>query len=339
MAVKMKKVLIIRMSAMGDVILALPVAMALKDHDTSITVDFLTKKEYASIFDQFPAVDTAYGYDGNVWSLIKELQKQKYDTVIDLQKNPRSLIIAAALTPKNVAGYPKRRIKREIIIRQSRFNLHAGHTVDAYFQALTRLKVKPVSRRPRVILQPEIIKFGDDFIGNTDFKNKVVGLCPGSKHAEKQWPLYQELAELIIKDDDKDVIVFSGPFDKFDPNLNIASEKLVTAYNMNLDKVAGVMNKCDLVVTNDSGLMHLAVALSVPVVAIFGPTHPSLGFAPLGDNDRVICDDVKCSPCSLHGEKKCRMPSKYCFDSITPERVKAELEHIIYAESPGEILR
>jgi len=98
------------------------------------------------------------------------------------------------------------------------------------------------------------------------------------------------------------------------------------------------MSKCDLIVTNDSGLMHLAVALSVPVVAIFGPTHPSLGFAPLGDNDRVICDNVDCSPCSLHGEKKCRMIQKYCFEKISPQRVKEEVESILYENSPSKIL-
>ncbi len=333
MAVKMRKVLITRMSAMGDVILALPVAMAIKDHDPSIRVDFLTKIEYASLFDQFPAVDVAYGYSGKVWELIKKLQAEKYDTVIDLQKNPRSLIITAALNPKNVAGYPKRRIKRELIIRQPKWNLQAGHTVDAYFKALTRLKVQPVSRRPKVVLQPEVEKYGDDFIRNTGFSGKVIGLCPGSKHYEKRWLKYDELGKLLIKDDDKNVVVFTGPSDDFDSNLNIGSEKIVAAHNLSLDKVAGVMNKCDIVVTNDSGLMHLAVSLSVPVVAIFGPTHPSLGFSPLGKRDTVICDNVNCSPCSLHGEKKCKKISKYCFDDITPERVKSMIEKTLYEES------
>lgn len=338
MAIKMKKVLIIRLNAMGDVILALPVAMAIKTHNPAVQVDFLTRAEYAPIFDQFPAVDTAYGFAGNMYAIIKELAGQNYDTVIDLQKNPRSIIIAAALTPKNVAGYPKRRIKREIIIRKPGLKLHAGHTVDAYLKALVRLKVEPVTRRPKVVLQPEVARFGEDFAHNAGFSDKIIGLCPGSKHYEKRWLKYDELARMLVSDGDKGVIVFSGPYDDFDPNLHIGSQKLIAAHNLSLDKVAGIMNRCDLVVTNDSGLMHLAVALSVPVVAFFGPTHPSLGFSPLGKQDRVVCDDVACSPCSLHGEKKCRMPAKYCFDEITPERVKSEIEQVLYAGSPSKIL-
>ena len=323
---------------MGDVILALPVAMAVKNHDPGIVVDFATRKEYASIFDQFPAVDTAFGFDGSTRDFLRQLKQQKYDTVIDLQKNPRSIILTAGINPKSVASYPKRRIKRELIIRRPTLGLDAGHTVDAYLKALDRLKIKPLTRRPRVELQPEIARYGEDFIKNTGLTGKVIGLCPGSKHYEKRWLGYEDLAKLLISDDDKGVVVFSGPHDDFDPNLNISSHKLAAAYKLQLDKVAGVMSRCDLVVTNDSGLMHLAVALSVPVVAIFGPTHPSLGFSPLGQFDRVICDNVNCSPCSLHGEKKCRMPRKFCFENITPERVKAEVEEILYAESTSKIL-
>jgi len=338
MALKVKKVLIIRLNAMGDVILALPVAMAVKAQYPDAIVDFATRKEYASIFDQFPAVDTAYSFEGGTYDLLKKLRKQNYDTVIDLQKNPRSLFITAGINPKNVVSYPKRRIKREIIVRQDHLRLNAGHTVDAYMQALGRIKVKPVGRRPQVELQPDVAQYGIDFIKNANLGDKVIGLCPGSKHQEKCWHGYEELARLLIADNDKGVIIFGGQHDKFDPRLNIDSPKLAAANNLDLDKVAGIMNKCDLVVTNDSGLMHLAVALSTPVVAIFGPTHPSLGFAPLGEFDRVICDDAKCSPCSLHGEKPCRLAEKICFKNITPARVKAEVEKVLYAENSGKIL-
>ena len=338
MAVKMKKVLIIRLNAMGDVILALPVAMAIKAQNPNVVVDFATRKEYAPIFDQFPAVDTAYSFEGGTMDLLRKLKKQKYDTVIDLQKNPRSIILTAGINPKNVVSYPKRRLRREFIVRQNKFRLNAGHTVDAYLAALGRLKVKPLERRPRVVLQPEVDAFGEQFIKESGLGGTIIGLCPGSKHKEKCWQGYEALADLLIAKGDKGVIVFSGPHDDFDPSLNIQSPRLKPAHDLSLDKVAGIMNKCNLVVTNDSGLMHLAVALSTPVVAVFGPTHPSLGFAPLGEFDSVICDDVYCSPCSLHGEKKCKMPQKYCFEKITPELVKAEIEKVIHAEHSGKIL-
>ena len=330
---KINKVLIIRFSSMGDVLLALPVAMAIKQNRPQAGVDFLTRAEYAPIFDQFPAVDKAFSFDGKVRSLLGALRQQKYDTVIDLQKNPRSLFITAVLNPKNVISYPKRRLRRELIIRRPNFKFNIGHTVDAYLAALNRAKIKPVTRRPHVELQPEVAEFGREFIRDSGLRSDIIGLCPGSKHYEKRWLRYPELAAAILESTDKSIIVFSGPHDDFTPDLGIKSGRLRAAHGLRLDQVAGIMSCCKLVATNDSGLMHLAVSLSVPVVAIFGPTNPSLGFSPLGPNDIVICDDVPCSPCSLHGEKKCRMPRKICFENITPERVIAEIEKVLYVET------
>ena len=74
-------------------------------------------------------------------------------------------------------------------------------------------------------------------------------------------------------------------------------------------------------VSNDSGLMHISSALGVPTVAIFGPTHPKLGFAPAGPNNMVLTTNQPCSPCSLHGQSQCFQPSQYCLDKITVEMV------------------
>jgi len=334
---KIKKVLIIRFSSLGDVILALPVASAIKQHYPDATVDFLTKELYADIFDQFPAVTTVYAYNNNLKSVLRQLRANKYDTVIDLQKNPRSLIVAAGLTPKNVVGYPKRRFKREMIIRRPHKNWQVGHTVDAYLQVLSRLKIKRSSRRPRVELQTNIREYADDYLNENGLRGKIIGLCPGAKHFEKRWPGYQQLAEILLQDSDKSVIVFTGPDDPIDPALNIKSERLKPVHNLKIDRVGGLMSRCDLVVTNDSGLMHLAVALSVPVVSIFGPTNPSLGFSPLGESDSIICDNIDCSPCSLHGEKKCKMPGKLCFDNVSPERIKAEVDTLLNEKSKSQI--
>jgi heptosyltransferase-2 len=75
--------------------------------------------------------------------------------------------------------------------------------------------------------------------------------------------------------------------------------------------------------------MHIASALPVPVVAIFGPTHPKLGFAPVGSRNVVLCADVKCSPCSLHGEKRCGKRSRFCMDLIEPDMVIEAVERLL----------
>jgi heptosyltransferase-2 len=98
-------------------------------------------------------------------------------------------------------------------------------------------------------------------------------------------------------------------------------EGVFKAVNLPLNEFMSLINRCDCFVTNDSGPMHIASALGVPVVAIFGPTHPNLGFSPIGSANVVLTANVECSPCSLHGEKKCHEKSRYCMDLIEPEMV------------------
>ena len=88
-----------------------------------------------------------------------------------------------------------------------------------------------------------------------------------------------------------------------------------------VDKLAGVIARADLTIANDSGITHLSSAVGTPVVAVFGPTHPALGFAPRGLFDRVVEVDEPCRPCSLHGKKKCYRENLYCFTRLTPEMV------------------
>lgn len=316
-----QKYLIIRFSSLGDIILTLPVIESIRQYYPQAHIDFLTNAAYSPLVKLFPGINDVYAFDKKKPISVRKLKKIGYDTVIDLQKNPRSVIYTARINPKKVSSYPKRRWQRELLIRNSRIKFKVGHTVDAYLKALTRLKIPIVDRIPKLTLNDTLMDRGLTILKNAGFSNGVIGLCPGSKHSEKCWPKFPLLAELIIKHMGQSVVIFSDINDEFPPNLDIVSPRILPCRGLSYDMLVAVMANCNAIVANDSGLMHLAVALGIPTAAIFGPTHPSLGFSPLGSHDRIICDEVACSPCSLHGEKKCRMLEKYCFIDITPERV------------------
>jgi len=331
----MKKVLIIRFSSLGDIILTSPVVETLALGHGYHT-DFLTKEYYRPIARLIPGVSDVFVYGGDRKSMIAALKKSRYDAVIDLQKNPRSLLIAAALNPRIVCGYPKRKIRREIAIRGMRLKPEIPHVIDSYLKSLVRLKIKPAVSRPRLVVPMPLLDEADKFLGNRDGK-PTVGLAPGSKHPEKRWPGFADLIALIAASLDATIVVFAASADGSEFSLRQRFPAVKFAIDLPLDLLAAVMARCRAVVANDSGLMHMAAALSVPVIGIFGPTHPVLGFAPRGEKARIICDYVKCSPCSLHGEKKCRMPAKYCFDNITPDRVMNELWETL-SETEGSVI-
>jgi heptosyltransferase-2 len=333
------KFLIIRFSSLGDVILTLPVVESIKQHQPQAEIDFLTNSNYAPLVEQFPGIRRVYAFDKVKPFSLKELRQIRYDTVIDLQKNPRSVLFTALINPRNVSSYPKRRWQRELLIRNSKLKFRIGHTVDAYLMALARLKIPTAARLPKLTLDNQLLQRGKSYLNEKGITGKIIALCPGSKHYEKRWPRFAELADSIIRDGNNRVIVFSDTNDEFAADLNISSPNLIAGRGLGFDILAAAMAHCDIVAANDSGLMHLAVALGIPAVAIFGPTHPDLGFAPLGSHDQIVCDHIACSPCSLHGEKKCRMPRKYCFENITPERLHEVIKGLLDETGRGQVLR
>ncbi len=331
----MKKVLVIRFSSLGDIILTSPVVETLAlEH--GYHTDFLTKEYYRPIARLIPGVSDVFAYGGDHRATISELRRGRYDVVIDLQKNPRSLLIAAALNPRIVCGYPKLKIRREIAIRGMRLKPEIPHVIDSYLKSLARLKIKPTVSRPGLVVPQPLIDEADEFLGNCDGK-PLIGLAPGSKHPEKIWWGFADLIALIGATFEATIVVFAASADGLGFSLRQRFPALKYAIDLPLDLLAAVMARCRVVIANDSGLMHMAAALSVPVIGIFGPTHPILGFAPRGEKARIICDNVNCSPCSLHGEKKCRMPAKYCFENITADRVMNELMETL-SETEGSVI-
>jgi heptosyltransferase-2 len=162
----------------------------------------------------------------------------------------------------------------------------------------------------------------------------VVGIHPGARWETKRWEeeKFDKVCEILNQRPEVKIILFGDQKDhdlleRISPSTE--DQRIFKALNLPLNKFMSLIARCDCFVTNDSGPMHIASALGVPVVAIFGPTHPKLGFSPKGSENVVLTANVKCSPCSLHGEKRCHKKSRYCMDLIEPEMVTAAVERIL----------
>ncbi|MFC1477308.1 lipopolysaccharide heptosyltransferase II, partial [candidate division KSB1 bacterium] len=176
-------------------------------------------------------------------------------------------------------------------------------------------------------------QFADWGLGNDA---PVIGIGPGSKWFTKQWGLkrYGELAQNLVQHHDCRVIFFGGQDEKEqgDTLCRIDECRMFNAAGtFTLLQAAAALEKANAAVTNDNGLMHLAVASGIPVVAVFGPTVPEFGFAPWGERHTVLGRDIYCRPCSIHGTKECPEGHFRCMEEITPgmvlETVVSYLEH------------
>ncbi len=341
---EMKRILIIRLSSLGDVILTTPVIGALKAKFPHSELFFLTKARYGDLLRNDPRIFSLVEFDpagkdrglSGFMSLISELRSHDFDLLVDLHANLRSFLIRHLVKSRVKLKSRKRWLSRFLMVHFKFLKTRPVSTVNSYLEVLKQLNVNTTENRILVFLNPEDVDFSDHFLLEQQVKKDdiVVGVHPGAKWDTKRWDeekfarVCRSLAEtpgykiLLLGDESEAKLI--GEIGK-----DVPDDRLVKVVGLPLGKVLSLIKRCDCFITNDSGPMHIASALGVPVVAIFGPTHPKLGFAPVGSRDVVLCADVKCSPCSLHGEKRCGKRSRFCMDLIEPDMVIEAVERLL----------
>lgn len=337
------KILIIRLSSMGDIILTLPVVEALKKEYPDSEIIFLCKKKYESLLLDHPQIDQVMEFDpqgdqkgiNGLLRLINELKALKFDVILDLHSNLRSFFIRNLLPAEFKIKYNKRRLARLSMVYLKTFKVKSRHTLDCYMESLQKLGIKSESKILRFYLNEKNEAWANKFLSENGWNGEriLLGMAPGARWNTKKWDKekFASVVEMLSQRSPLDVVLFG---DKNDTDTiswigrelsRKASTKknprIILCVDFSFNQVAGVLQMCDVLVTNDSGLMHLASFLKVPVVAIFGPTHPGLGFSPLGQDSMVITINEKCSPCSLHGKRKCHRRERYCMDRISTEEL------------------
>ena len=339
-----EKILIIRLSSLGDIVLTTPVIKSLKQKFPQSKIFFLTKSQYQDLLKNDPNIFSLIKFDpveknkgvSGFLKLVKQLRIFNFDLLIDLHANLRSFFIRRLLKTKIKIKYNKRWLARFLLVHFKFFKVKAKHTVDSYWEALKKLDMNSFEKNPRIFLDQEGENFSKDFLIEKKIEKDdiVVGIHPGTRWETKRWS-EEKFARVcqILNQNSKLKIILLG--DQKDQEIvekisfYIENQKLLKAVNLPLNKFMSLIKRCDCFVTGDSGPMHIASALGVPVVAIFGPTHPKLGFSPIGSENIILTANVKCSPCSLHGEKKCHKKSRLCMDLIEPEMVTDAVEKIL----------
>lgn len=318
-----KKILIIRLSSLGDVLLTTPVIKELAEKFPETEIDFLVKPQFADAVKSNKHLRKVYELDKskNFNAILGSLVKNKYNLVIDLQNNFRSRAITSKLGVK-VYRFKKPTIKKFLLVNFKWNRYKEIKTIpQMYAESIPELEFN--HSLPELYIPDEII---------TSVKSgiKFVGFAPGSKHFTKMWPeeFYIDLGKRL-SDDGFTILLFGGKDDKelcknlhdeIPNSINLATED-------NLLQIARDMKECSFIVCNDSGLMHTAVSVGTPVVAIFGSTVREFGFYPYSNNSIIIENtDLSCRPCSHIGKDHCPKKHFKCMLELTPNLVYEELK-------------
>jgi len=326
---------LIRLSSLGDVVLTTGVVRELKSEAEDAEITVITCSPYDDIFKLNPRVrETVLLEDKSInglSALIRRVREQRFDILVDLHVNPRSLLISSLSKSRKKLRYGKCRWARNMMLFTKERKV-IDHVVVRYFRPFEKIGFRYRSLKPEIWIDDDARMSANLLMGHIE--KPVVAISPGARRMTKRWPAeeYARLCRLLIERKGVEVVLVGDPDD-----VEVARRVKTMANGVPFDltgktsllELAAVLQTASVLVTNDSGCMHVAGAMKTPVVAIFGPTVPEFGFFPLGERDRVIQKEVSCRPCSLHGSDRCRHDGFTCMRLIRAEEVLEEVCNVL----------
>lgn len=301
----MKRTLIARFHSLGDVVLATGIFHRLRENGES--VEAATADRFAPIFEGLVAE--------RIWTAGDVESAGRFDSVIDLQANATSKRLLKGLgeTRRNRS----RSFARRMIVLWGRRRgcPTVPHAVQRYAEPAGCDSADPRDLRPRIVVTDRDLEEARQMrLSWEKTESPCVGLAEGGSRKMKRWPanrfaiLSDRLAENGLES-----LRLLEPVDGPEEGPGIVRAPL--------RPLKGLLSRCKLLVTNDSGVMHLAVGLGLPVVAIFGSTTLEFGFGPLGEDDTIVERDLACRPCAVHGARFCWQAHRRCLTDVKPNDV------------------
>jgi ADP-heptose:LPS heptosyltransferase len=331
------KVLVIRFSSIGDIVLTTPVLRCLKQEKPDVIVHYLTKKAYAPLFANNPYVDKLFYLQDDLEAVIAELKEEKYDHIIDLHNNLRTMRVKRALNvPSN--SFAKLNIKKWLLTNLKVDLMPDKSIVERYMETVRPLGVHNDGKGLDYYLPKEQELTHNDI--PMSHWSGYVGCVIGGSYNTKKLPVaqWQKFCELVPYP----VILLGGPEDKTEGD-EIAAIDNIKIYNscgkFNLNESAELVQRAKVIVSNDTGLMHIAAAFQKPIVSLWGNTSPEMGMFPYyGYNNlkeriapqSVIMERKKlsCHPCSKLGYAKCPKGHFKCMNELDMQYMAGEVSKL-----------
>lgn len=323
-----KKLLVIRLSAMGDIVFTTALLRALKQQ-AGCQITYLLKKQYAQLLENNPYVDHLELFDGDLDDTIDRLRSMGFDGVIDLHNNIRSRKICSKLG-KKVYRINKHSFDKYLKIYLNIDRLPKTHVAERCFETVKELNIKNDGQ-------------GMDFFFPSDFEFKIppqisskyITLVLGATHKTKRIPF--STLDALLNQVDCPVVLIGGK-DVVETAEKLAKAKRqITVINqvgkLDLIESAAVIKQSAVVLAGDTGMMHIAAALKKPIVSVWGSTIPEFGVFPYyGEQDinhQIIEKKMSCRPCSKHGKSECPKGHFKCMNDIEVKEISTPLNKFL----------
>ncbi len=352
----MKQLLLFRFSAMGDVVLLAPVVQAFTTRYPDVGITLVTRQKFAVFFEQFPNVRVIgadfegqhKGFRGLVRLFNALRQLGSFDMIIDAHQNLRSAVLKSLF---RLTGVPSvtmdkgRAEKKALTRRENKIRQPLPHSIERYARTFDRAEFTlDPSRSFRF---PPVATVDDEltrFLARQSIQSKTpwLGIAPFAQHRQKMWPFerFAPLLEQLYTSQSVTVFLFGGGPQEL-AQLETLQQRfpqvVLVAGKLSLAAELGLIRQLDGMVCMDSGNMHLAALSGVPVLSIWGATHPDAGFGPWGQGPESILqmstDVLTCRPCSVFGNKPCWRGDLACLYGISVESVAGRVQLMLAART------
>jgi heptosyltransferase-2 len=320
-----KKILVIRLSSIGDIILTTPLLRRLNAAFPDAKIDYCTKTPFVTLLASNPRISSLYTLD--------QPPTGAYDLVVDLQHNIRSRAVIKQLQADKVVRYRKENWKKWLLVH-FKWNVYGStrSVVDRYHDSLKDLNVPDDHQGCELYPSIEERAFAAPYFKS---EQKTLALCFGAKHFTKRFPpaRFAAVLSLIMKDDSLQVLLLGGKEDALQADEIIQTLPpycLPMVVNLagrcSLMQTAAVIDCCDAVLSNDTGLMHMASAFGKQLFVLFGSSAAAFGFLPFHAPYNLFeVDGLSCRPCSHIGRDRCPKGHFRCMNDLSDSNIAKQI--------------
>lgn len=321
------KVLVVRFSSIGDIVLTTPVVRCLHQIK-DVEVHFLTKKTFGSLLEHNPYLEKCLTIDKKIEEVLPQLKEEQYDCIIDLHRNLRTIKLTSLLGVK-AFRFNKLNFKKWLLTNFNINRLPNIHIVDRYMAAVKPLGVRNDGKGLDFFIPDDQMVDMQTILGSS---TKFIAVVIGAAHATKRLPTHKLIT--LCQSIQYPIVLIGGPSDKNTGELikkEAGAHVINTCGAYSILQSASIITQSHLVVTHDTGMMHIAAALHKNIISIWGNTVPAFGMYPYvgaqPDKNIIIEDlELSCRPCSKIGYDQCPKGHFKCMEDISVESILEAME-------------
>jgi heptosyltransferase-2 len=328
-----KRILIIQTAYIGDVILCTPLVKVLRQTFPDAFISFLLIPETENVLKNNPHLNEVLVYDkrkkrglGSFLQMVSRVKQGKFDLTVIPHRSMRSALLAYLSGIAERIGFD-RAVGSSLFTRKVTHNANL-HEVDRNLSLLSGFTPHLTDTSPELFPSSDDFSYARRLLSDSRIsqRDRMVGVAPGSVWATKRWlpERFADVADLLLKEAGAKVVLLGSGEDRSlcerIADL-MAGRPAIAAGKTSVLQSAAIVSLCKVILSNDSAPVHMASAMKIPVVVVFGSTIPEFGFAPYGVDQVIIQKQLNCRPCGIHGKRKCPEKHFRCMLDINAEEV------------------